>query len=141
MLKKHKNVTHLGLKPHVCNLCHEGFGGYSGNYAHFLIHHGMLSDSAQTEAYRNAIYNNLQQMKDTNGLDLGCGTGILSMFCAKAGAKSVTGVDMSDIIHSTTDIIRENNFQDVITLVKGRLEDVEDLQVNYYSINKLKNKS
>ena len=69
-------------------------------------------------------------MKDTNVLDLGCGTGILSMFCAKAGAKSVTGVDMSDIIHSTTDIIRENNFQDVITLVKGRLEDVEDLQVN-----------
>ena len=48
---------------------------------------------------------------------------------------------MSDIIHSTTDIIRENNFQDVITLVKGRLEDVEDLQVNYYSINELKNKS
>ena len=35
---------------------------------------------------------------------------------------------MSDIIHSTTDIIRENNFQDVITLVKGKLEDVEDLQ-------------
>ena len=55
---------------------------------------------------------------------------ILPCFFSKAGAKSVTGVDMSDIIHSTTDIIRENNFQDVITLVKGRLEDVEDLQVN-----------
>ena len=48
---------------------------------------------------------------------------------------------MSDIIHSTTDIIRENNFQDVITLVKGRLEDVEDLQVNWYLIKRLKNKS
>ena len=52
------------------------------------------------------------------------------MFCAKAGAKSVIGVDMSDIIHSTTDIIRENKFQDIITLVKGRLEDVQDLQVH-----------
>ena len=83
MLKKHKNVTHLGLKPHVCNLCHEGFGGYAGNYAHFSIHHGMLSESDRTEACRNAIYNNLHQMKDTNVLDLGCGTGILSMFCAK----------------------------------------------------------
>ena len=43
-------------------------------------------------------------------------------------AKSVTGVDMPDIIRSTRDIIRENDFQDVITLVKGKLEDVEDLQ-------------
>ena len=60
-----------------------------------------------------------------------CGHRIYTtLFFSKAGAKSVTGVDMSDIIHSTTDIIRENNFQDVITLVKGRLEDVEDLQVN-----------
>jgi len=109
-------------------------GGYAGSYAHFSIHHEMLSDSARTEAYRNAIYNNLHQMKDTNVLDLGCGTGILSMFCAKAGAKSVTGVDMSDIIHSTTDIIRENNFQDVITLVKGRLEDVEDLQDKKFDV-------
>ena len=64
-------------------------GGYAGSYAHFSIHHEMLSDSARTEAYRNAIYNNLHQMKDTNVLDLGCGTGILSMFCAKGTKDSV----------------------------------------------------
>ena len=75
-------------------------GGYAGTYAHFLIHHEMLSDTAQTEAYRNAICNNLHQMKDKNVLDLGCGTGILLNFCAKAGAKSLTGVDMSDIIYT-----------------------------------------
>ena len=65
-----------------------------------------------------------------------CGHRIYTtLFFSKAGAKSVTGVDMSDIIHSTTDIIRENNFQDVITLVKGRLEDVKDLQVsNIYTL-------
>ena len=27
-------------------------GGYAGSYAHFSIHHEMLSDSARTEAYR-----------------------------------------------------------------------------------------
>jgi predicted RNA methylase len=31
-------------------------------------------------------------------LDVGCGTGILCMFAAKAGAKMVIGVDCSDII-------------------------------------------
>jgi hypothetical protein len=56
------------------------------------------------------------------------------MFCAKTGAAQVIGVDMSDIIHNTEDIIRENEMDKTITLVKGRLEDV-DLK------SKLKNNS
>lgn len=39
-------------------------------------------------------------------LDVGCGTGILSMFAAKAGAKKVIGVDQSEIIYQAMDIIR-----------------------------------
>jgi len=30
-------------------------------------------------------------------LDVGCGTGVLSIFCAMAGAKHVYGVDNSNI--------------------------------------------
>lgn len=39
-------------------------------------------------------------------LDVGCGTGILSMFAAKAGARKVIGVDQSEIIYQAMDIIR-----------------------------------
>ena len=39
-------------------------------------------------------------------LDIGCGTGILSMFAAKAGAKHVIGIDQSEIIYQAMDIIR-----------------------------------
>ena len=39
-------------------------------------------------------------------LDVGCGTGILSMFAARAGAKKVIAVDMSDIAYQAMDIIR-----------------------------------
>lgn len=67
---------------------------------------------------------NPSQIKGQTVLDLGCGTGILSMFCAKAGAAKVLGVDMSEIIHSTRDIVRENGLDDRISLIKGRLEDV-----------------
>ena len=37
----------------------------------------------------------------------------------------VVGVDCSDVIYQAMDIVRENGYNDVISLVKGRLEDVD----------------
>lgn len=79
-------------------------------------------------------FRNPRQIEGRIVLDLGCGTGILSMFCAKAGAKKVVGVDMSEIIHSTRDIVRENGFDDRISLIKGRLEDVGELQGQKFDV-------
>jgi predicted RNA methylase len=47
----------------------------------------MLSDSVRCLTYKNAIeeYSDLIQNKVV--LDVGCGTGLLSCFCAKVGAK------------------------------------------------------
>ena len=56
------------------------------------IHEEMLKDTVRTGSYRNAIVNNPHLFKDKLVLDVGCGTGILSMFAAKAGAKHVVGV-------------------------------------------------
>lgn len=39
-------------------------------------------------------------------LDIGCGTGILSMFAAQAGARRVIGVDQSNIIYKAMQIVR-----------------------------------
>jgi len=41
----------------------------------------------RTDAYRNAILNNSEYLKGKVVLDVGCGTGILSLFCVEAGAK------------------------------------------------------
>ncbi|CAA7260617.1 unnamed protein product [Cyclocybe aegerita] len=98
---------------------------YADSYAHFGIHEEMLKDTVRTGSYRNAIVNNAHLFKGKTVLDVGCGTGILSMFAAKAGAKHVVGIDMSNIIEQAQKIIEANGFKDVITLVKGKLEEAE----------------
>ncbi|KAH9484910.1 type I protein arginine N-methyltransferase Rmt1 [Psilocybe cubensis] len=98
---------------------------YADSYAHFGIHEEMLKDSVRTGSYRSAIVNNAHLFKGKTVLDVGCGTGILSMFAAKAGAKHVVGIDMSNIIDQAQKIIEANGFKDTITLVKGKLEETE----------------
>ncbi|KAL7751711.1 Nuclear SAM-dependent mono-and asymmetric methyltransferase [Sorochytrium milnesiophthora] len=97
---------------------------YFDSYAHFGIHEEMLKDEVRTLSYRNAIVNNKHLFKDKVVLDVGCGTGILSMFAAQAGAKLVIGIDMSNIINTAREIVRDNGFESKITLIQGKMEEV-----------------
>ena len=58
-------------------------------------------------------------------LDVGCGTGILSMFAAKAGAAHVYGVDMSGIVDSAKKIVSTNGLGDKVTIIRGKVEDIK----------------
>lgn len=46
-------------------------------------------------------------------------------FAAKAGAKHVIGVDMSTIIFKAREIVKVNGLSDKITLLQGKMEEVE----------------
>ncbi|CAG5099247.1 Oidioi.mRNA.OKI2018_I69.XSR.g16378.t1.cds [Oikopleura dioica] len=98
---------------------------YFDSYAHFGIHEEMLKDEVRTMTYRDSMILNKHLFKDKIVLDVGCGTGILSMFAAKAGAKKVIGVDMSGIIEHARKIIKKNGFEDTITLIQGKMEEIE----------------
>lgn len=102
----------------------DGDADYFHGYSFNAIHESMLKDQIRTDAYRDFIYSNKDLFKDKVVLDVGCGTGILSMFCAKAGAKEVIAVDNSDIIHTARAIIKANNLDHIIRCVKGKIEDV-----------------
>lgn len=57
-------------------------------------------------------------------LDVGCGTGILSMFAAKAGARKVIGIECSNIVEYARRIVADNDLSDIVTIVKGKVEEV-----------------
>jgi len=98
---------------------------YFDSYSHFGIHEEMLKDRVRTSTYRNSILDNKHLFKDKVVLDIGCGTGILCMFAADAGAKQVIGVDCADIADAAVKIVAENGFSDRITIIKGKVEEID----------------
>ncbi|QDS75594.1 hypothetical protein FKW77_006310 [Venturia effusa] len=98
---------------------------YFNSYNHHGIHEEMLKDEVRTRSYRDSIYQNPHLFKDKIVLDVGCGTAILSMFAVRAGAKHVIGVDMSTIIEKAREIVAVNGMSDKITLLQGKMEEVE----------------
>ncbi|KAF8054030.1 hypothetical protein N665_1355s0013 [Sinapis alba] len=98
---------------------------YFHSYAHVGIHEEMIKDRARTETYREAIMQHQSLIQDKVVVDVGCGTGILSIFCAQAGAKRVYAVDASDIAVQAKEVVKANGLSDKVIVLHGRVEDVE----------------
>lgn len=58
-------------------------------------------------------------------MDIGCGTGILSIFAARAGAKHVYGIEFADIADYAKEIVKQNKLTDKVTIIKSKVEEVE----------------
>lgn len=98
---------------------------YFNSYAHFGIHEEMLKDEVRTKAYMRAICDNGHMFEGKTVMDVGCGTGVLSIFAAKAGAKKVYAVECSKIVDQARMIIKANGFADVIEVIEAKVEDME----------------
>ena len=68
---------------------------------------------------------NPNDFKDKIVMDIGAGTGILSIFAAKAGAKHVYAIEFAEIATFAREIIKRNNLQHKITVIKGKMEEID----------------
>lgn len=98
---------------------------YYDSYSHFGVHEDMLKDKVRTLSYRNAMTSNREIFKDAVVLDVGCGTGILSLFAARCGARKVYAVEKSSIGEYAKEIVALNGYSDVIEVIISGIEDTE----------------
>ncbi|MBA0568069.1 hypothetical protein Goshw_017165 [Gossypium schwendimanii] len=99
---------------------------YFDSYSHFVTaFQEMLKDVVRTKTYQNVIYQNKFLFQNKVVLDVGAGTGILSLFCAKAGAAHVYAVECSHMADMAKQIVETNGLSDVVTVLKGKIEEIE----------------
>lgn len=98
---------------------------YFEEYGKTAIHCAMLHDAIRTGIYHKAILGNPQDFKDKVVLDVGCGTAILSMFAARAGARKVYAVEASHMWEHAQLAVYSNGLQDVVEVIHGKMEAIE----------------
>ncbi|XP_067299706.1 protein arginine N-methyltransferase 2 isoform X3 [Pseudorasbora parva] len=98
---------------------------YFGNYGTLRLHLEMLSDKPRTETYRQVILSNSASLRGKVVMDLGCGTGIISLFCALlAQPAAVYAVEASSMAEHTEKLVRKNGCEGVVTVFRDRAENL-----------------
>ncbi|XP_048219607.1 protein arginine N-methyltransferase 6 [Perognathus longimembris pacificus] len=98
---------------------------YYACYADVSVHEEMLADRVRTEAYRRGILRHGAWLRGKAVLDVGAGTGILSVFCAQAGARRVYAVEASSIWQQAREVVRLNGLEGRVRVLPGPVETVE----------------
>ncbi|XP_036400743.1 protein arginine N-methyltransferase 2 [Megalops cyprinoides] len=99
---------------------------YFGNYGTLRLHLEMLADRARTETYRQVILSNSAPLRGKVVMDLGCGTGIISLFCARlAQPAAVYAVEASSMAEQAQQLVQQNGCEGVVSVLRGRAEELQ----------------
>ena len=99
---------------------------YFSEYANLYDHIGMLQDHERMAAYHDAIkLNAARHFKDKVVLDVGAGTGVLSIWAAKAGARKVYAVEGTAVARHAEALVAAQGLSSVVTVLRGRMEELE----------------
>ncbi|KOS14023.1 protein arginine n-methyltransferase [Malassezia pachydermatis] len=106
---------------------------YFESYAGHDIHQTMIADSVRTLSYAKFLLSpeNAHLLRGKTVMDVGCGSGILSLFCARAGAKQVLAIDASPVAARAEANVRENGFSHVVRVYRGKMEELDTQLASY----------
>ncbi len=85
-------------------------------------HEALIGDRVRMRAYAEAIAAAVRPGDVV--LDLGCGSGILSLMAARAGARKVYAVDRASILDDARETARRNRLDGRIEFIRSAFEDL-----------------
>ena len=78
-------------------------------------HLAMLNDQARNHAYKQAIEQTIQRYQPQTIIDVGAGTGLLSLYAASAGAQEVIALERNALLSEIGEmIVNDNHFNNQI---------------------------
>ena len=92
-------------------------------YAEFEVHRTMIRDRVRTEAFRRAIAAIVRPGDIV--LDVGAGSGILSVFAAQAGAARVYAVEETTIAVLAQELAAANGVAEIVQVIQGDVMAME----------------
>eukprot|EP00946_MAST-07B_sp_MAST-7B-sp1_P001128 g1128.t1 len=89
-------------------------------------HFSMLLDDDRNMKYQKAIEKSVAKLgNDALVLDIGTGTGLLSCFAARAGAKSVIGCEANaPIARVASECVKRNGLENIVKIVRAHSTDL-----------------
>ena len=98
--------------------------GYDGSAVDaFDFHHSMLADEVRTSFFMEATFATVKAGDVV--VDIGSGTGVLSLFAVRAGASRVYAIEREPVINVAREIAANNGMLDSIVFIEGSSRDVE----------------
>ena len=98
---------------------------YFDEYGSLYDHVTMLQDFERMSAYYDAIkLNAAEHFRDKVVLDVGAGTGILSIWAAQAGARHVYAVEATSVAKHARKLVAAHHLSETVTVLNGKMEDV-----------------
>jgi hypothetical protein len=89
----------------------------------FDFHHSMLADKVRTSSFLRAV---MEMVRPGDVVvDIGSGTGVLSLFAAMAGASHVYAIEREPVIEVAREIADLNGLSATVTFIAGSSPDVE----------------
>lgn len=140
-----KIIDHLGTlheaklvisdEAELADAPESGLSDNLGSNIHINVenHHHMLRDYIRMAAYRRAIERAVRKLGGDNtiAMDLGCGSGVLGFFAARAGAKKVFAIEKRpDIILLAEELAKANKLDGQIEFIQGSSGAVRADQVD-----------
>lgn len=101
------------------------YANYFCSYSYLYHQKQMLMDHVRMRAYHSAIMNNKSLFEGKVVLDIGTGSGVLSLWAAMAGASKVYAVEYTDMANHARNLVERNGLSDVIEVIQSSAEDLE----------------